>query len=234
MDKKLAGLFGSGGSPHHDDRCQGGAGGRAGTPASFHLSRPARPNPECLAFAKGRRPTSGTERWHADRPSCDRSPSSPSPPSRRWRLCPRRAASPSSSSSPPPSLSRVPMRQQRASPRMPFSHAVAACQTQARESYGTRAGAKFVDARLPDRLFLLEAVKKRGAAKPDFSPKRPSRPKPSPTPSRTTTNPDEISYLGQNIDFAIFSSICFHRCCPGSIGEINCKITPLPAASTAG
>jgi len=119
-------------------------------------------------------------------------PSSPSPPSRRWRLCPRRAASPSSSSSPspPPSLSRVPMRQQRASPRMPFSHAVAACQTQAREGYGTRAGAKFVDARLPDRLFLLEAVKKRGAAKPDFSPKRPSRPKPSPTPSRTTTNPD--------------------------------------------
>ena len=50
--------------------------------------------------------------------------------------------------------------------------------------------AKFVDARLRDRLFLLERVKKRGAAKPDFSPRRPSRPKPSPTPSRTTTNPD--------------------------------------------
>ena|SRR6516162_4875532 len=62
----------------------------------------------------------------------------------------------------------------------PFSHAVAPW----------RAEAKFADARLPGRLFLLEAVKKRGAAKPDFSPKRPSRPKPSPTPSRTTTNPD--------------------------------------------
>jgi hypothetical protein len=30
---------GSGGSPHHDERCPGGAGGRAGTPASYQLSR---------------------------------------------------------------------------------------------------------------------------------------------------------------------------------------------------
>src|SRR6516225_7442971 len=52
MDKKLAGLFGSGGSPHHDDRCQGGAGGRAGTPTSFHLSRPARPIPNALPLLK--------------------------------------------------------------------------------------------------------------------------------------------------------------------------------------
>src|SRR5215471_20379188 len=81
---------GGGGSPHDDERCPGGAGGRAGTPASLQLSRPPRPNPECLAFAKDRRSTSGTERWHANRPSCDRSPSSPSPPSRRWRLRPRR------------------------------------------------------------------------------------------------------------------------------------------------
>ena len=37
---------GSGGSPQNDERCPSGAGCRAGTPASYQLSRPSRPDPE--------------------------------------------------------------------------------------------------------------------------------------------------------------------------------------------
>ena len=70
---------GSGGSPHNDQRYPSGAGCRAGTPASYQLSRPSRPDPERLALAESRRSTSGTERRHPDRPGCDRASSSPSP-----------------------------------------------------------------------------------------------------------------------------------------------------------
>jgi len=171
----------SGGSPHNDVRCPGGAGARAGTPSSYQLSRPSRPDPERLAFAESRRSTSGTERRHPDRPGCDRAPSSPSPPSRRWRLRSRRAASsssPPSSSSSPPSPSRLLMRRKGIR-----SDALFACLASPMNAAGVR--------RLPAHCSSLKRRQKVcGAARSDFLPKRPSRPKPSPSPNRTTTNRD--------------------------------------------
>ena len=181
---------GSGGSPHHDERCPGGAGGRAGTPASYQLSRPSRPDPERLALAESRRSTSGTERRHPDRPGCDRA-SSPSP-SRRSRLCPRRAASPSpppSSPSPSPSSpSRLLMTHKGIRSDALFRMNVSSHASMARRVHRGAGNPR----RLPADCSLRKRAWKRCAAKSDFSPKKPSRPRPSPCPNRTTTNPGEM------------------------------------------
>src|SRR6516162_5786353 len=99
MDKKLAGLLGAAAALTTMTAAKAApAVGPEFPQVSSHRDL-LDPIPNALPLLKA---DDQRERWHADRPSCDRSPSSPSPPSRRWRLCPRRAAaSPSSSSSSP-------------------------------------------------------------------------------------------------------------------------------------
>jgi len=180
MDKKLAGLLGAAAAlttmslPRRRRRA-----GRNSLklPAIATFSTRS----ERAATPKSRRSTSGPERRHPNRPGCDRAPSSPSPPSRRWRLCPRRDASPSSPPPPssPPSPSRLLMRHKgiRSDALMYVSSPTNAASVR----------------RFPAHYSSLKRRQKDcGAAKSNFLPKRPSRPKPSPSPNRTTTNPDEM------------------------------------------
>jgi hypothetical protein len=203
MDKKLAGLLGAAAAPHNDVYCPGHAGARTGTPASYQLSRPSRPDPKRAATSKSRRSTSGPERQHPDRPGCGRTSSSSSP-SRRWRLRPRRAARPSPppppSSPSPPSPSRVLMRRKGHSfgcplrmHRHPYerrSCKIVRCRA--------RRGGQHVDADHRPIILRKNGARDCGAAKSDFSPKRPWRPKQSPSPNHTTMNPGEMFHKLQS------------------------------------
>jgi hypothetical protein len=105
MDKKLAGLLGAAAALTTMSAAQAAPAIGPELPQTTSYRDLLDPIPN-LALAEGRRSTSGTERRHPDRPGCDRASSSPSP-SRRSRLCPRRAASPSPPSPSPSSPSRL-------------------------------------------------------------------------------------------------------------------------------
>jgi hypothetical protein len=178
---------GSGRSPQHDDRRPGGPGSWAGATGGYQLSRPSRSDPERPPAVESRRSTSSANRYHPDRAGRDRTPSSPPSPSRRPRLRPRRTAS--ASSPPPPSSSSPPSSWVLKRKGVHWDALFATNGYVNSGAFAPRGRSTSPVQKRPRRGAIW---KKPSAAKLDFSPRIPSRPKPSPNPNRTTTNRGEM------------------------------------------